>query len=1307
MCKTRPGTREKSSTGAILEQGNMAMEKVYEELDKVKVENEKLRADLKSKAEICEHLKKIQIELLTKIQESSSKIEKHTEQLLEKEEEISVVKQANEDLKYSLYDKETLVKHLNAANDKTRVERDENNQKWEQENRQLLLALDEANEKSVDLEQKINVLRAEIKGLKAHLSVSQSKCSEAEKKAKNLEELRERDDLLAMVEEGRRKVEDQLKWKKEQFKHLEEAYDKLRDQFNVSKNKREQEKSMLLDEVSSLQTRLDSQTRITRDLENRLEMCNQALAREETQRKYLEVEISEFKIRFGNIFSECQDAKSQLDCLNLQRENEVAALRHLLGTKESFCKETEYRAGKLEQENEELLASLKELQEARIQEARSSSSLLKLQNKLKSVEQMHEECSANLQAKEAEWNYQREEMARKLSKYSSQLGSKDVALKVLEMKLEDYLSSATQLKLQYEEVSVMLLLLKSGMSEAQPKLSNAEAERGLHEKERIKNLSVMRQQLEMKNTALTRAQRDIAEECERTAVLSKRVETLEQLDDMHQLIQKEFNRCKEMVEESSWCQLWLKEQCLQVDNDSKEKIRQVCEALDVTNSKLAEEREKVESLLRRVESLNLIEGQWLITQKELESYKERLEEASRRQTHLEEQALQMENESREKLKEVCKDLDKTKSELTEEQERTASLIKRVESLDHIEDQWLQTQKELEKYKEMLEEASMSKCQLEEQVALMKSEFGEKLRVIYDALETANLELVEERERTTSLMKRLESSHHLEEQCVPRQEELDRYKKMFEESPSCQLQLEEQNTELKEICNALEKENSKLMVKICEGHEIELELCIWKCIAEELKVDFEEGQELCKELETSLLAQLKVGKISKQEKDDLVRITQKKEGRIVNLQQQIVTIEKEVKTRELEAKTFAEESILEITRDHNKIIEDIQKEIELLVEESFRRELEGVAFAHIGAERKIEHEKENLLQLVKNKDHRINGLIQVVRSMEEDFNSSLSSFSSQLADKQAQINLVHEAWEKIVTDNILAKLEMEEKQLMIEELEDDIHNVQEKLLLQEKFLSDSKKLALTIEAELEAKHLEMNNLTDQMEARLRTSEALVDNLKSEKTNLLKDIMKLSMDREILFGFIGGLSDGISEFSREDAQLMGFLERIVQSFDNNNPSDFKGSGELSDSRKENKNSILPSPETKMEAKHLEMKNLTDHMEARLKASEALIDELKSENTDFLKDIRKLSMDREFLLEFIEGLGERISELSTEDAQLMGFLGRTVQSFDNNPSDIKGSDELLDSLKENKNCLLSSPSTNKPHLVIEERSPLTQLN
>ncbi|XWS33395.1 hypothetical protein CRYUN_Cryun22dG0078500 [Craigia yunnanensis] len=171
----------------------------------------------------------------------------------------------------------------------------------------------------------------------------------------------------------------------------------------------------------------------------------------------------------------------------------------------------EYRAGKLEQENQELLTYLKELQEAG-----SSSSISKLKNKLKSVEQMQKECSTNLRAKEAERNSQWEEITRKLNNYISKLESKDAAIKVLEMELEGYLFSTVQLKLQNEEISVTLLLLKYGMSEAQLKLANVEAELGLHENERVENLSTLRQQLEMKNIALANAQRDIAEECERT-----------------------------------------------------------------------------------------------------------------------------------------------------------------------------------------------------------------------------------------------------------------------------------------------------------------------------------------------------------------------------------------------------------------------------------------------------------------------------------------------------------------------------------------------------------------------------------------------------------------------------------------------------------------------------------------------------------------------------------------------------------------------------------------------------------------------
>ncbi|KAK8587624.1 hypothetical protein V6N13_086605 [Hibiscus sabdariffa] len=988
----------------------MAKDKVYEELEEVKVENEKLRADFINKVELCEHLKKVQNEQVRKIHEASSKIEKLEQQLLEKEEEIASAKKSNEDLKCSLNEKESIVKHLSAANDKLRPERDEKNRNSEQEIRRLVLALDEANEMSIDQEQKINVLKAEIDGLKGDLSVSK-KCLEAEKNAKNPRELRERDDLFVQVEEEKRKVEDQLKWKKEQFKHLEEAHEKLRDQFKASKKEWEQERSTLLDEISSLQTRLDSQIRVTGDLQNRLQICNQVLAHEETRRKHLEVEISEFKTRYETIFSECQDAKSQLDCFNSQRDNEVASLRHKLGTKESFYKEMEYRAGKLEQENRELLTSLRELQEARIQEA-GSSSLSKLKNRLKSLEQRHKECSTNLRAKEAEWNSQRDEMTRQLNDYSSQIQRKDAAFNVLEMELQDCLSSAVQLKLQNEEISVMLIVLKSGMTEARLKLAIVEAELGLHEKERVEKCSILREQLEMKDTALANARIHIAEERQCAAILSGRIDTLDQLEAKHQLMEKELDRCKEMLEESSRYQLRLKEQALQVENDSKEKIREVCDALDAVNSELAEEREKVASLLRRDESLDLIEGQRLLLQKELERYKEMLEEASRSRVQFEEQACRIENESEEKLREVCNALETTKSELTEERERTASLMKRVESLDQIEERWLQTQEELE-------DARSHRCQLEEQSVHLKNEFGEKLQEVCDALENANIELAEERERTATLIKRIESSDHLEEQLALRQKELDQYKEMFEES----------SRQLKAVHNVLEKANSELDEKTCEGHELELEfeLWIWESIANRLKVDLEESQALRKELEASLLTQVGVEETINKEKEELVRITEEKDGIIVNLQQQVASLVQELKARELEAVNSAEESIRQLAREHDRIME-------------------------------------------------------------------------------------------------------------------------EKLLL----VSDS-------------------------EARLRTSEALVHELKNENRNLLETNTKLSADGENMLGFIMSLGDRIGELSGGDAKLMGILGRIVQSFDNDT-SDMKGNDEFYDTPKENKKSLVSSPATR---------------------------------------------------------------------------------------------------------------------------------
>lgn len=301
------------------------------------------------------------------------------------------------------------------------------------------------------------------------------------------------------------------------------------------------------------------------------------------------------------------------------------------------------------------------------------------------------------------------------------------------------------------------------------------------------------------------------------------------------------------------------------------------------------------------------------------------------------------------------------------------MSKKAACLDIIEKKRQLMEKELERYNEMLEESSRQQFRLEEQALDMETDFKEKLREVRDALDAANSELHEKREKAASLSMRVES---YEEKQNLMQKELERYKQMIEESSKCQFRLQKQalqkesdsQEKLQEVCAALDKANSELALKICEGQAVEFELWIWKSIAQRLNDDLEENQALRKELEASLLAQVEDGEALKQE----------------------------LKTRESKAATSArmeavmsfeleKESFLQTMREKDMILDNLQKEIGWLEQESLKRELEDAVVAHIGAEEK---------------DHRIEELLQFVGSTEQKLNCALSSLSSELAEKQA-------------------------------------------------------------------------------------------------------------------------------------------------------------------------------------------------------------------------------------------------------------------------------------------------------------------
>ncbi|XP_004509693.1 uncharacterized protein At4g38062 [Cicer arietinum] len=604
------------------------MDKVYEELDEAKTEIEKLKAELRAKTDSLENLKRSLNAQVNQTQEAKLKSEKLDQELLQKADEIDEAKTLYEDLKVKWKERESIIKRLSAANDKLRVDCDGKIKRLGDEKRGLVLALEEANDKAENQEQQICQYRKEIESLKSCLAVSKNKCLETRKNLKSSKEPSERDDMFQKLEEEKVKLEDQLKWKKEQFKHLEEAYEKLKGQFKSSKKEWEMEKSTLLDEMSSLQIKLDSQIRISEDLQHQLQTCHQALAHVESQKKRLEVEVSDFRLQLENAGCDYPDARFQLDCLNSNRDKDVADLRYSLKTKEAYIKEAKYIIEKLEQENQELRMSLKELQEAQIQEAGASYSQSKLRTKLRNLERTHKECASTLTAREIEWNSMIEQSTRDLNGCRSELEAKITAVEELQMELEKSHCQSIDMSLVNEEMSVMLLVLKEGIYEAQLKLANEKNEVDLINKENEEKIFQLMKQLEMKDDALIGVQKGFNEEHEKATCLMR--EVVESYDgsnnELQHSMQNEIYRYKKMLEESTVRHRILEEKMLQMECDSKEHLIQTREALDIAIIELDDiicERNEMEFELQIwksiAERLNNDLEESHLTRKELET----------------------------------------------------------------------------------------------------------------------------------------------------------------------------------------------------------------------------------------------------------------------------------------------------------------------------------------------------------------------------------------------------------------------------------------------------------------------------------------------------------------------------------------------------------------------------------------------------------------------------------------------------------------------------------------------------------------
>ncbi|KAL3326160.1 hypothetical protein AABB24_037052 [Solanum stoloniferum] len=535
------------------------MDKVYAELDVVKCEVEKVREECRTKTEMTESLRKAHIDQLSKLQEAKLEIGSQANELFVKSEEIFEIKKFYNDIKSIVHEKETCLQNLSSAHEKLQLDYGKKIGKLEVQNKDLVLALDEATSKIQDLEMQISASNNEINALKQIMSVRQEICVESELKTRASKDLKDGDAIIQKLDEENRIAKDQLKWKSEQFKHLEEAHKRNHDQFKTSKVEWGREKSAMLEEISSLQARLDSQTRISEDLQSQLRMSNQALAHQESRKRILEIEVSEFRSQFHDISLECQEANSKFENLTIKRDEDIGELRNLLRTKEALFKDTKCKSIQLEQENQDLRRSLKELQESQLQGTASTSVLKKLQSNFQRLKQLHKKCSLNLKEKEAEWSSQIGKVAEDMKRCMSELKSKEKHIDELEKELEDCRDACDVLT---GEISVLILVLKSEFHTGSKELSRANMEQEPNSKSLV-----------------------------------------HQKSEQATVLEAELSEYKKMLEESSDCQVRLREQVLKLGNALKDASAASEEAKDdlakarkeVKESKLELEKWKAEA----------------------------------------------------------------------------------------------------------------------------------------------------------------------------------------------------------------------------------------------------------------------------------------------------------------------------------------------------------------------------------------------------------------------------------------------------------------------------------------------------------------------------------------------------------------------------------------------------------------------------------------------------------------------------------------------------------------------------------------
>ncbi|XP_062212090.1 uncharacterized protein At4g38062-like [Phragmites australis] len=518
----------------------------------------------------------------------------------------------------------------------------------------------------------------------------------------------------------------------------------------------------------------------------------------------------------------------------------------------------------------------------------------------------------------------------------------------------------------------------------------------------------------------------------------------------------------------------------------------------------------------------------------------------------------------------------SQAELKQQSEVIVRLHGRIKQLEHMEQEHEKMQRQLDVYKEMLDNTSRDVHRLKD-VASEKNILQEKLRTALGALDEAKCALAGRKSELgqleINLHQQKQAIDHFRKLKVDMETDLKGYmddncilKRDLDAVLAAKMEGEELLREEKvKLLGALDEAKCALSERTRELSQLEINYHQQKQALEhmeKLKIDIEaehkiymdENHVLKRDLDVALIAKMEAEKSQAEEKEKLCGIINEKRRVIDELHQHITILEEENLGQKLDLGSLIKLEYEKSIQVNNRCSEIVEVFDEKLLELENRLSFFEQKFTCRKQEimEMFDQEEADWYTLIAEKEIAIADIQQIVESVQLDIKQLLDTAAAKVAEVQLEVKQLYGFAETLNSLYIIQEHDSVFKDMIIAECERELESLQVNLVLEKEQSGNLKNLIEQLKVETTAEklekakeHLEVTNKLKSLEERKEILEEHLGELKSRTTDLSNVVVQ---ERKEYIHELTGLTNTIEEVIQGDEDLMSSLRRIMHKVNN---------------------------------------------------------------------------------------------------------------------------------------------------------------